>query len=80
MARVAAETTGVSTQAQHPVHLRHGTDHTGEVACILRLPRRALQASDALKQQVTLIDILVPEGQINPLFVGFSHDSTSWST
>ena len=74
--RVTAEATGVSTQAQHPVHLRDGTDHTGVVACLLRLPRRALQASDALEQQVTLIDVVVSEGEIHPLFVGFSHDTT----
>ena len=69
----------VSTQAEHPVHLRDVTDHTGVVACLLRLPRRALQASDALEQQVTLIDVVVPEGQIHPLFVGFSHDTTGVS-
>jgi len=78
--RVTAEATGVSTQAEHPVHLRDGTDHTGVVACLLRLPRRALQASDALEQQVTLIDVVVPESQIHPLFVGFSHDTTGLST
>ena len=59
MARGTAEAAGVSTQAQHPVHLRDGTDHTGVVACLLRLPRRPLQASDALKQQITLIDYVV---------------------
>ena len=78
--RVTAEATGVSTQAQHPVHLRHGADHTGVVACLFRLPRRALQARDALEQQVTLIDVVVPESQIHPLFVGFSHDTTGLST
>ena len=77
--RVTAEATGVSTQAQHPVHLRDGTDHTGVVASLFRLSRRALQASDALEQQVTLIDVVVPEGQIHPLFVGFSHDTTGVS-
>ena len=75
MGRVTAEATGVNTQAEHPVHLRDGTDHTGIVACLLRFPRRALQASDALEQQVTLIDVVVPESQILPLFVGFSHDT-----
>ena len=80
MGRVTAEATGVSTKAEHPVHLRDGTDHTGEVASLLRLPRRALQASDALEQQVTLIDVVVPESQIHPLFVGFSHDTTGLST
>ena len=80
MARITAEATSVSAQAQHPVHLRDGPDHTGVVACLLRLPRRALQASDALEQQVTLIDVVVPEGQIHPLFVGFSHDTTGLST
>ena len=57
MGRVTAEATGVSAQAQHPVHLRDGTDHTCVVAALFRLPRRALQASDALKQQITLIDV-----------------------
>ena len=79
VARVTAEATGVSTQAEHPVHLRDGTDHTGIVACLLRFPRRALQASDALEQQVTLIDVVVPEGKIHPFFVGLSHDTTGLS-
>ena len=74
MARMTAEATGVSTQAEHPFHLRNGSDHTGVVACLLRLPRRTLQASNALEQQVTLIDVVVPEGQIQPLVVGISHD------
>ena len=79
VARVTAESTGVSTQAEHPVHLRDGTDHTGVVACLFRLPRRALQASDALEQQVTLIDVVVPEGHIHPLFVGIGHDTAGVS-
>ena len=79
MARVPAEATGVSTQAEHPVHLRDGTDHTGIVASLFRLSRRALQASDALEQQVTLIDVVVAEGKIHPLFVGLSHDTTGVS-
>ena len=57
--RVTAEATGVGAQAQHPVHLRDGPDHTGVVAALLCLPRCALQASDALEQQVTLIDYVV---------------------
>ena len=57
MARMTAEATSVSAQAQHPVHLRDGTDHTGVVTALFRLTRRALQASDALKQQITLIDV-----------------------
>ena len=32
VARVTAEATGVSTQAQHPVHLRDGPDHTDETS------------------------------------------------
>ena len=59
MARVTAEAAGVSTQAQHPVHLRDNTDHTGVVAHLLRPPRSALQASDTPEQQVTLIDYVV---------------------
>ena len=76
---MTSESTSVSTQAQHPVHLRDGTDHTGVISCLFRLPRRALQASDALEQQVTLIDVVVPEGHIHPLFVGFSHDTAGVS-
>ena len=77
--RVTAEASGVSTQAQHPVHLRDGTAHTGVVAALFCLPRCALQASDALKQQITLIDVVVAEGEIHPLFVGFSRDTTGLS-
>ena len=79
VARVTAEATGVSAQAQHPVHLRDGPDHTGVVACLLRFPRRALQASDALEHQVTLIDVVVPKGHIHPLFVGIGHDTAGVS-
>ena len=79
MARVPAEATGVSTQAQHPIHLCDGTDHTGVVACLLRLSRRARQASDSLEQQVTLIDVVVPEGHIHPLFMGLGHDTAGVS-
>ena len=74
VARVTAEATGVSAQAQHPVHLRDGTDHTGEVAALFRLARRALQASKALKKQITLVDVFVVEG-VQPLLMGFLHDS-----
>ena len=76
MRPVTSESSQVSTQAEHPVHLRDVTDHTGVVACLLRLPRRALQASDSLGQQVTLIDVDVPEGHVHPLFVGFCDDTT----
>ena len=74
-----AESTGVSTQAEHPVHLRDDTDHTGVVAYLLRFPRRALQASDALEQQATLINIVVPKGHIHRLFVGIGHDTAGIS-
>ena len=77
---MTTEAMGVSIQAQHHVHPRDAPVQTGVVACLLRLPRCALQASDALEQQVTLIDVVVPEGQIHPLFVGFSHDTTGLST
>ena len=77
--RVTAEATVVSTQAEHPVHLRDRTDHTGVVACLLRLPRRALQASDALEQQVTLVELVVAEGHIQPLLMGQRHDMTGVS-
>ena len=77
---MTTEATGVSLQAQHHAHPRDAPVQTGVVTCLLRLPRCALQASDALEQQVTLIDVVVPEGQIHPLFVGFSHDTTGLST
>ena len=67
---------GVSTKAQHPVHLRDRPDHTGVVACLFRLPRRALQATDALEQQVTLIEVVVRECHIRPLFVSISQHAT----
>ena len=66
---------GVSTKAQHPVHLRDRPNHTGVVACLFRLPRRALQATDALKQ-LTLIEVVVREGHIRPLFVSISQHAT----
>ena len=56
---MTAEATGVSTQAEHPVHLRDRTNRTGLVTCLLCLSLRALQANDLLKQQVTLIDVVV---------------------
>ena len=71
---MTAEATSVSAQAEHPVHLRDGTDHTGVVACLFRLTRSALQAGDALEQQVTLIDLLSTKGNLHPLFVGERHD------
>ena len=49
-------------------------DHTGEVAALFRLARRALQASEALEQQITLVDVFAVEG-VQPLLMGFLHDS-----
>ena len=79
VSEVTAEATRVSAKAQHPVHLRDGSDHTGVIACLLRLPCRALQASNVLEQQVTLIDVVVPEGHIHPLFVSLAHDTAGVS-
>ena len=69
----------ISAQRHHLVHLCNGTDHTGEVAALFRLSRRALEASDALKQQITLVDVFVVES-VEPLFMGLLNDSACLST
>ena len=69
---VTSESFLVRTQAEHPVHVHDGTDYTGVIACLRRLPRRALQASDALERQeaknllllyraIKLLDLLSPK-------------------
>lgn len=80
MRRVAAESFLVSTQGHHLVELSDAADNNSELTSLFRLPRRALQASNALEQQVTLIDVVITESQIHPLFVGLSHDTTGLST
>ena len=55
MRRVTAKAFLVSTQSHHLVELGDTADNHCELTSLLRLPRRALQASDALEQQVTLI-------------------------
>ena len=77
--RVTAESFLVSAQGHHLVELGDAADHAGVVACLLRLPRSALQASNALEQQVTLVDVFGPEGHIHPLFVGIGHDTAGVS-
>ena len=74
--RVTAKAFLVSTQSHHLVELGYTADNHCELTSLLRLPRRALQASDALEQQVTLIDLFGTEGNIHPLFVGQRHDVT----
>ena len=51
----------ISAQSHHSIHQLNRTDHTGEVAALFRLTRRALQASEALEKQVTLADVFVVE-------------------
>ena len=57
--RVTAEPFLVSAQGHHLVELSDAADNHSELAAFFCLPRRALQASDALEQQVTLIDYVV---------------------
>ena len=49
---VAAESFLISAQGHHLVELGDTADNDCELTSLLRLPRRALQASDALEQQV----------------------------
>ena len=55
---MTAETALISTQAQHLVQLGNATDNDCELAAFFRLTRCALQASNALEQQITLIDFV----------------------
>ena len=71
---MTSETLLVSAQSHHSIHQLNRADHTGEVAALFRLARRALQASEALEKQVTLVDVFVVES-IMPVFMGFLHDS-----
>ena len=76
---MTAESFLVSAQGHHLVELSDAADNHSELAAFFCLPRRALQASDALEQQVTLIELVVPEGHIHPLFVGIGHDTAGVS-
>lgn len=77
--RVTTESFLVSAQGHHLVELSDAADNDCELAAFFRLTRSALQAGDALKQQVMLIDLVVPEGHIHPLFVGIGHDTAGVS-
>ena len=69
----------ISTKSHHSIHQLNRADHTGEVAALFRLARRALQASEALEEQITLVDVFVVKG-VQPLLMGFLHDSAGLST
>ena len=75
---MAAETLLVSAQSHHSIHELNRADHTGKVAALFRLARRALQASEALEKQITLVDVFVVKG-VQPLLMGFLHDSAGLS-
>ena len=76
---MTAESSLISAQSHHSIHQLNRADHTGEVAALFRLARRALQASEALEKQITLVDVFVVES-IEPLLMGFFHDSAGLST
>ena len=58
----------ISAQSHHSIHQLNRADHTGEVSALFRLARRALQASEALEQQIALVDVLVIES-LQPILV-----------
>jgi len=58
MAGMTAESALISTQAQHLVELSEAANNDTKLIVLLGFPRSALQTSDALKQQVTLIDVV----------------------
>ena len=76
---MTAETLLVSAHSHHLVELSDAADNDCELTSLFRLTRSALQTSDLLEQQITLIDVIVAEGQIHPLFVGISYDTTGLS-
>ena len=76
---MTAETLLVSSQSHHLVQLGNAADNDCELAAFFCFPRCALQASDALEQQITLLDLVVPKGHIQPLFVGIGHDTAGVS-
>ena len=57
--RMTTETLLVSAQSHHLVELGDTADNNCELTSLLRLSRRAIQASDALEQQITQIDVVV---------------------
>lgn len=71
---MTSEPSLISAQSHHSIHQLNRADHTGEVAALFRLARRALQASEALEKQITLVDVFVVKG-VQPLLMGFLHDS-----
>ena len=79
VAPVTTETLLVSTERHHSIHQLNCADHTGEVATLFSLSRRALWAYEALEQQITLVDVFVVEN-VEPLFMGFLKDSACLST
>ena len=56
---MTTETLLVSAQSHHLVELSDAADNDCELAAFFCFPRSALQASDPLEQQVTLIDYVV---------------------
>jgi hypothetical protein len=70
----------VSAQSHHLVELSDAADNNSELTSLFRLTRSALQAGDALEQQITLIEFLSPKGNFHPLFVSHRHDVTSVPT
>jgi len=79
MRPVTSESFLVSAQGHHLVELCDAADNHSELAAFFCFPSRALYASDALEQQVTLIELVVPEGHIHPLFVGIGHHAAGVS-
>ena len=71
---MTAEPSLISTQSHHSIHQLNRADHTGKVAAFFRLARCALQASEALEMQITLVDVFVVES-VQPLLMSFLHDS-----
>ena len=79
MRRVTSKAFLVSTQSHHLVELSDAADNHCELPAFFRLTRSALQAGDALEQQVTLIILFSTEGNLQPLFVGQRQDMTGVS-
>ena len=77
---MTAETLLVSAHSHHLVELSDAADNDCELTSLFRLTRSALQTSDLLEQQITLIDLLSAKGNLHPLFVGQRHDVTSIPT
>ena len=61
---MTSETLLVSTQSHHLVELSDTADNHCKLAGFFYFSRRALQASDALEQQITPLDLVVPKGYI----------------